>query len=268
MPDLSMITDWLLTYIPKVVAAGVIFVVGRILAAWIARVTMRLMERHRVEETLMKFLRNIIYYALLVVVVISALNQLGVNTTSFMAVLGAAGLAVGLALKDSLSNFSSGVMLILFRPFKLGDFVEAGGVTGTVKEISIFNTELATPDNQKVIVPNSSIMGNVITNVTAHDTRRVDIVMGIGYGDDIGKARDIMADVLRAESRVLADPEPQIAVAELADSSVNFVVRPWTKTEDYWAVKFALLEEIKRRFDEAGISIPYPQQDVHLFKES
>jgi small conductance mechanosensitive channel len=248
-------------------AALAIFVIGRWVAQWMTRVLARLLERQKVEQTLVKFLKNIVYYALLAAVVIAALNRLGVNTTSFVAVVGAAGLAVGLALKDSLGNFSSGVMLILFRPFKIGDFVTAGGVSGTVKEISIFNTELATPDNQKVIVPNSAIMGNVITNVTANPTRRIDLVYGIGYTDDTVKAKDIIAAVITADSRILKEPASTIAVAELADSSVKIVARPWVKTDEYWAVRFDLVEKVKHEFDKAGISIPFPQRDVHMYMD-
>lgn len=255
------------TYIINIVAALAIFVIGRWVAKWLTRILSRLMERQNIEQTLIKFLKNIVYYALLVAVIIAALNRLGVNTTSFVAVVGAAGLAIGLALKDSLGNFSAGVMLIFFRPFKIGDFVTAGGVSGTVKEISIFNTELATPDNQKVIVPNSSIMGNVITNVTANATRRIDLIYGISYTDDTVKAKEIIASVFKADARILPEPAPFIAVSELADSSVNIVARPWVKTEEYWAVRCDLVEKVKHEFDKAGISIPFPQRDVHMYME-
>jgi small conductance mechanosensitive channel len=217
-----------------------------------------------VDVTLLSFLENIIYYTLIIIVIIAALGQLGINTTSFLTIVGAAGLAIGLALKDSLSNFASGVMLILFRPFGVGDAVTAGGVSGSVVAISLFNTTLNTPDNQRIIVPNSSITGNVITNVTANDTRRVDLVIGVGYDDDIKKAKEVLTKIIQEEPRVLDTPKPLIAVSELADSSVNFVVRPWVKTSDYWAVYFDLTEKIKLTFDEQGISIPYPQQDVHI----
>ncbi|MEC4677190.1 MAG: mechanosensitive ion channel domain-containing protein, partial [Nitrospirota bacterium] len=193
--------------------------------------------------------------------------QLGINTTSFLTIIGAAGLAIALALKDSLSNFASGVMLVLFRPFREGDVVTAAGMTGKVTNIAIFNTTLTTGDNQLVIVPNSAITANVITNVTANSTRRIDLVIGIGYNDDIAKAKKIIMRLIEADSRILKDPAPGIALAELADSSVNFNVRPWVKKEDYWAVRSDLMEQIKITFDEEGISIPYPQQDVHLFPE-
>lgn len=244
-----------------------ILVIGRAIARSLSNFTGHTLEQRQIEQTLVSFLRNIIYYALMAAVFLAALNQVGINTASFLVVMGAAGLAVGLALKDSLGNVSSGVMLILFRPFKIGDFVTAGGVSGTVKEISIFNTELNTPDNQKVIVPNSTIMGNVITNVTAHPTRRLDLLFGISYGDDTAKAKEIIAAIIAAEPRVLPEPAPVIAVSELADSSVNIIARPWVKTSEYWAIRFELLEKVKQAFDQAGITIPFPQRDVHLYNE-
>ncbi len=258
---------WISTFSIKLVTAILIFLVGKWLARRLTDLFAAVLERHKTEITLVNFLRNIAYYALLIAVVIAALGQLGINTTSFLTVVGAAGLAIGLALKDSLGNFSAGVLLILFRPFKVGDFVTAGGVSGTVEQISIFNTELATPDNQQVLVPNSSIMGNVITNVTAKPTRRIDLTIGISYGDDMGRAKEVLARVLQEESRLLSEPAASIAVAELGASSVNLVVRPWVRTADYWDVRFALTEKIKAGFDKEGISIPFPQQDVHLFME-
>jgi small conductance mechanosensitive channel len=197
-------------------------------------------------------------------VIVAAIGTLGVQTTSFVAVLGAAGLAVGFALQGSLSNFAAGVMLIVFRPFKAGDYVEAGGTAGSVQEVSIFTTVMKTPDNKKVIIPNSQITGGSITNYSAMETRRVDMVFGIGYGDNIKQAKDTLEQILAADERILKDPAPTIAVSELADSSVNFVVRPWVKTADYWAVYFDLTEKVKLTFDEKGISIPFPQQDVHM----
>ena len=264
---IQAVSNWVTLYSGRVIAALVVFIVGRWLAKRISRICVTVLERSKVERTLINFLSNIVYYALLAAVIIAALNQLGVSTASFLTVIGAAGLAIGLALKDSLGNFSSGVMLILFRPFKIGDFVTVAGVSGTVEEINIFNTGMKTPDNQKIIVPNSSIMGNVITNVTANPIRRIDLVVGIGYGDKIDQAKDVLRRILAEESHILKDPAPAIAVSELADSSVNFVVRPWVKTEDYWTIRFDLMEKIKLQFDEAGINIPYPQQDVHMFVE-
>lgn len=256
------------TYALKIVAAIIILLIGKWVSRKISRLVSKLLHKNNIDVTLINFLENIVYYTLLVVVAIAALGQLGINTTSFLTIVGAAGLAIGLALKDSLSNFASGVMLILFRPFRIGDVVNAGGVLGKVDSITIFNTVLNTPDNQRVIVPNSSITSGVITNITANPTRRVDLVMGIGYDDDIKKAKGIMEQIIKDDDRILTDPAPTIAVSELADSSVNFVVRPWVKTDDYWNVYFDLTEKIKTTFDKEGISIPYPQQDVHMYTET
>ena len=261
------LTVWVTQYSVKLVAAILIIIIGRWISRRISRLLGRLLEKNNVDVTLVRFAENLIYYALIVVVLIAAVGQLGINTTSFLTIVGAAGLAIGLALKDSLSNFAAGVMLILFRPFRVGDFVEAGGVTGTVQGITMFNSILNTPDNQKVIVPNGIVTSNVITNVTANTTRRVDLVIGIGYDDDVAKAKEVLTGIINAEKRILPDPAPKIAVSELGDSSVNFVVRPWVKTEDYWDVYFDLTEKIKITFDKEGISIPYPQQDVHFFTE-
>lgn len=264
---LDIILNWLSVYSVKVVAAILVLIIGKWIARKISKVLEVLLEKNKVDVTLVGFLSNITYYALLIVVLIAAAGQLGVNTTSFLTIVGAAGLAVGLALKDSLSNFASGVMLILFHPFKVGELINAGGVTGKVEKITIFTTIINTLDNQRVIVPNGHITAGVITNINANPTRRVDMVFGIGYDDDILKAKKILMDLLNADERVLKDPAPTVAVAELADSSVNFNVRPWVKTEDYWGVYLDLTEKVKLTFDEAGISIPYPQQDVHFFNE-
>ena len=264
---IETLTYWATTYSVKIIAAILIFLIGKWLAGRISRLTTKLLGKNNIDVTLVNFLESIIYYTLLIVVIIAAAGQLGINTTSFLTIVGAAGLAIALALKDSLANFSSGVMLIMFRPFRVGDFVNTGGVSGSVISIALFNTTLDTPDNQRVIVPNSSITSNVITNVTANDTRRVDLVIGIGYDDDIKKTKEVLKKVLEEEERVLDTPKANIAVSELADSSVNFVVRPWVKTSDYWDVYFDLTEKIKIVFDKEGISIPYPQQDVHMFNE-
>ncbi len=265
---LDTLTIWVTQYSVKLLGAVLIFIVGRWISQRLSRLSGRLLEKNSVDVTLIKFAENVIYYSLIVVVIIAALGQLGINTTSFLTIVGAAGLAIGLALKDSLSNFAAGVMLILFRPFRVGDYVEAGGVNGTVKGITLFNTVLHTPDNQVIIVPNGMITSNVITNVTANDTRRVDLVIGISYEDEITKAKEILSGLINADKKILADPAPQIAVSELADSSVNLVVRPWVKSEDYWSVYFDLNENIKITFDKEGISIPYPQQDVHIIAET
>ena len=209
-----------------------------------------------------------LYFALLVVVVMAALDRLGVNTSSVLAVFAAAGLAVGLALKDSLSNFAAGVMLVFFKPFKNGDFIEAAGNMGVVEEIRIFNTIIRTGDNREIIIPNSHIYGGTIVNFSARDTRRIDLVFGIGYGDDLKKAKAMIEKIMADDERILKDPEPVVMLLELADSSVNFAVRPWVNSADYWTVRADLLESLKTKCDEEGISIPYPQQDVHVFQEA
>ncbi len=248
----------------KIVIAIAIFIVGKIIARILSNLIKKAMTRAGTDAILVGFIGNITYGILLVAVVLAAIDSLGVNVTSLMAIVAAAGLAIGLALKDSLGNFAAGVMIIIFRPFKIGDFITAGGVSGVVDEIGLFATIMHTGDNQRLIVPNSSIIGGNITNTSALPTRRIDLVFGIGYTDNIGQARDIMMAVIEADERILKDPAPAIAVGELADSSVNLNVRPWVDSGDYWPVRADLLENIKVKFDEAGISIPYPQQDVHM----
>jgi small conductance mechanosensitive channel len=264
---LSVAWDWLGDNAGKIVLAFAILVVGRWLAKAATGLVVRVMNKRDVDVTLTKFLTSIFYYTLLILVFIAAAGQLGIDTMSFVTILGAAGLAVGLALKDSLSNFASGVMLIVFKPFKVGDFVEVGGKMGAVEAISIFNTVMTSPDNKLVIVPNAEVTGGVITNFTAKETRRVDLVFGIGYGDDIKRAKEVLEGLLAADPRVLEEPAPKVAVSELGDSSVNFVVRPWVKTADYWDVFWDLTEKVKLAFDAEGISIPFPQRDVHLYKD-
>jgi small conductance mechanosensitive channel len=266
--DSETILPLLLSWGGRIVAALLIFLVGRWISKRIAAGVAAATERANVDPTLTKFLRSVIYMALLVMVILAAVQQLGVEATSFFAILGAAGLAIGLALKDSLANFSSGVMLVFFRPFKAGDYVEAGGVAGTVDSISIFNTILKTPDNRVVIVPNSQIYAGAITNFSALDTRRIDLVFGISYDDDVARAKELMRSVVEADERVLEDPAPTIMMLELGDSSVNFAVRPWVATPDYWAVRGDLLENIKKALEDNGMSIPYPQRDVHLIGQA
>ena len=248
----------------QVLAAIAILIIGRLLAKLISKLTRRLMTKSKVEPTLITFVGNLIYITLLVFVIIAAMAQLGIQTTSFIAVIGAAGLAVGLALQGSLANFAAGVLLLIFRPFKVDDFIEGAGVTGTVEEIGIFTTQLKSPDNKKIIIPNAKITGDNITNFSAKPIRRVDLVIGVGYGDDLKKVKEVLYDLLSQDDRILKDPAPTVAVMELADSSVNFAVRPWVKGADYWDVYFDTTEKVKTRFDAEGICIPFPQRDVHL----
>ncbi len=266
--DPEILTPLLLPWSMKIVGALAIFVLGRWVAQAIARALRRLMDRAGMDVSLAGFLSNMAYAALLAMVIIAALDTLGFETTSLIAVFGAAGLAIGLALQGSLSNFAAGVMLMIFRPFKSGDFVEAGGVNGVVEQVRVFNTMIRTGDNREITVPNKRILDDNITNFTTRDTRRIDLVMGIGYDDDIGKAKSIMEKVLSEEDRVLREPEPVIMVLELADSSVNIAVRPWVMTADYWATRGDLLHKMKIELENAGLSIPYPQRDVHLFQEA
>ena len=255
-------------YAVDIIIALIIVVLGRMVVKMVGNLTGKLMKKRGVDETLRKFAMSIVTALLMAVVFIAALGQLGVETTSLVAIVGAAGLAIGLALQGSLSNFASGVMLIVFRPFKAGDFVEAGSATGVVQEVSIFTTTMLSPDNKRIIIPNAQITGGHITNYSAEEKRRVDLVFGIGYKDDIKKAKTIMMEIVTSDDRVLAEPAPTVGVLELGDSSVNFVVRPWVKTADYWAVYFDVTERMKLRFDAEGISIPFPQRDVHLFQQS
>lgn len=253
-------------YAWPVVAAIAIFVIGRWVSALIRKGIERTMLKHQVDETLVKFAGNLAYVLLMVAVIIAALNQVGIQTTSLIAVLGAAGLAVGLALQGSLSNFASGVMLIMFRPFKVGDFVSAGGEMGSVEEIALFTTQLKTPDNKAIIVPNAQITGGTITNFSAKPTRRIDLVIGVSYSDDLKQVKAVLNDMLSSDERILKDPEPTVGVVSLGESSVDFAVRPWVNASDYWAVYFDLLQGIKERFDAEGISIPFPQRDLHVIK--
>jgi len=259
----QLLSTYVVPWGVNLITALVIFVVGRWAAKMLLGLIRRLLIKIKMDEILINFIISITSAIFLLFIIIAALDQLGVDTTSLIALLGAAGLAVGLALQNSLQNFAAGVMLIVFRPFKIGDFVEAGGTSGVVESISIFSTLMRTGDNREVIVPNGSIYNGTITNFSARETRRIDMVFGIGYDDDIKKAKDVIAGILSSDERVHKSPEPLIAVGELADSSVNFNVRPWVNSGDYWAVKFDITERIKIAFDEAGISIPYPQMDIH-----
>jgi len=252
----------------NIVTAIVIFVVGKWVVNLITRGVRTLMQRQEVDKTLETFIGNLLRMVLMVFVIIAAISAVGIQTTSLIAVIGAAGLAVGLALQGSLSNFAAGVLIVMFRPYKVGDFIEGAGIAGVVESVQILQTILKTGDNKQVIVPNSQIMGSIITNYSANETRRVDMVVGVSYGDDLDKVRKTLAELVAADDRILDDPACTIAVSELADSSVNFVVRPWVRTQDYWPVMFGLTEAIKKRFDQEGISIPFPQRDVHLYQAS
>jgi small conductance mechanosensitive channel len=253
-------------WVMNILFAILIVVVGRIVVKWLMKLVRKLMVRADFDPILVNFASSIVNVVLMLFVFIAALDQLGVDTTSLIALIGAAGLAVGLALQGSLQNFAAGVMLVVFRPFKIGDVVDAGGAMGKIEKISIFSTTMITPDNRDIIVPNGQIYSGTITNYSANETRRVDLVFGIGYGDDMRKAKEIMEDIVAKHELILADPAPGVAVAELADSSVNFNVRPWVNAADYWTVRADVIEQVKTAFDENGISIPFPQMDVHLDK--
>ncbi len=243
-----------------------IFVVGQLIAKIVSRVIVKLLSHTKLDKILVDFLSSVVRALLLVVVIVAALDKLGVNTNSLIAMLGAAGIAIGLALQSSLQNFAAGFMLLIFRPFKAGDFVETAGTSGIIDSIGIFSTKLYTGDNKEVIIPNGAIYSSNIVNYSSRKTRRIDMIFGISYGDDIRLAKDIILKVVEEEERVLKDPKPEVAVGELAASSVNFVVRPWVKSDDYWAVKFAINEKIKLAFDENNITIPFPQTVVNIKK--
>jgi len=267
MSDFAEASSWvsfLLPWVIRVALAVVIFFVGRKLAKWLSDWLAGQLKKQDLDDMLIRLVKNSTYVVLLGFVVLAALEQLGINTTSALAVFGAAGLAVGLAVKDSLSNFAAGVMIVFFRPFTLGHFIEAAGSSGTVVEVGLFNTTLLTPDNKRIVIPNRLVYNETIVNYSAEDTRRVDLVFGIGYDDDISKARQIIESIMAEDERILKDPAPAVVISALADSSVNFAVRPWVKGENYWGVHNAMLEKVKLAFDEYGISIPYPQQDIHM----
>jgi small conductance mechanosensitive channel len=266
MDSSDILNTFIIPWGIKIAIAIAIFYVGRMVVGLVVKAAEKFLRNRGQDEILVRFLCSIMRWVLLLFVVVAALSQLGIDTTSLVALLGAAGLAIGLSLQGSLSNFASGVMLIVFRPFTKGDFVEAGGATGVVDSINIFTTTMTTPDNKEVILPNGSVLGGNITNYSARPTRRVDMVFGIGYDDDIRKAKKLLEEIIAADDRVLADPAPAVVVGELADSSVNFLVRPWVNAADYWGVFWDTTETVKLRFDEAGISIPYPQMDVHMDK--
>ena len=260
----TQIYGMLAKYGLQVLGAILIFLIGRYAAKLVSKLLARVLTKAKVDATLVPFIENLAYTAMLVFVAVAALGQAGVQTTSFIAVLGAAGLAVGLALQGSLANFASGVLLLVFKPFRVGDFVEIGGVQGTVKAVQIFNTVLDSPNNVRIVVPNGTVTGGSISNYTINGTRRVDLIVSVSYDDDLKKARRVIESVLAAEPRILASPAPVVAVSEMAESSIDFVVRPWVKTADYWPVYWDLTEKLKVTLDEHGLTIPFPQQEIYI----
>lgn len=262
----ARVVELLTVYGLKVLAAIIVFIVGRWVAKLLRNFTKRMMTKHQLDPAIVSFVVSLVYLSLLTFVVLASLGQLGIQTTSFIAIIGAAGLAIGLALQGSLANFAAGFLMIIFRPFKVGDYIEGAGVAGTVDAIQIFTTQLKTPDNKMIIIPNAKLTADNITNFSTTGTRRVDLVFGISYTDDIDKAKGILAELLAQDGRVLKSPEPLIGVLALADSSVNFAVRPWVNSSDYWGVYFDMTEKTKKRFDAEGISIPFPQRDVHIYE--
>lgn len=262
--DPEVVAPLILSWAGRVLAALAIFLGGRWVAQTLRRAVRRAIAAAEMDATVARLSSSLIYIVLMVFVVLTALTALGMNTTNFLVVLGAAGLAVGLALRDSLANVCAGVMLVMFRPFRVGDFIDAAGVSGSVRSIRLFSTVLKTPDNRVVTVPNALIHADTITNYSAEDTRRIDLVIGIGYGDDIARARALIQGVLSQDDRILHDPPPAMLLSQLGESSVDIAVRPWVKSADYWAVRSDLLERIKRALEHAGLSIPYPQRDLHI----
>ena len=264
---MTMVTSQVVAWTPKIAGALAVVFFGWMFAGWARGFTRKALGRSGVDAALVPFVSGIVYVTAIVLVGITAVGTLGVQASSFVAIIGAAGLAIALAFQGTFSNFAAGVMLLTFRPFQLENFVEIGGQSGTVKEIGIFSTKLATPDNVEIRIPNSSVFGNTMKNYSANDTRRIDLVVGVGYDDDLGVAVRTCQDVITADPRVLAEPAPVVAVSEMADSSVNLVVRPWVAASDYWATRWDLTRALKEQLEAAGCSIPYPQRDVHLFQQ-
>ncbi|MBD0788800.1 small-conductance mechanosensitive channel MscS [Vibrio sp. Y2-5] len=271
--SLNKMSDWLssnsdlfIQYGVNIVSAILILIIGNIIVKAVAGSVAKVLHKKEMDKAVVEFIHGLVRYVLFVIVLIAALGRVGVETASVVAVIGAAGLAIGLALQGSLSNFAAGVLIVGFRPFKSGDYVEVSGVAGSVEAIQIFQTILKTPDNKMVVVPNGAIIGGSITNYSRHATRRVDLVIGVSYKADLQLTKKVIRETLEKDSRILKDPDITIGVLALADSSVNFVVRPWCKTEDYWGVYFDSMQEIKEALDANGIEIPFPQMDVHLNK--
>lgn len=258
----------LILYVPKLVAAILLFAIGFYLIGFFTRSLKSLMNKREVDPTLIPFLSSIFSIVLKILLVVSVASMVGIQTTSFVAVIGAAGLAIGLAMQGSLSNFAGGVLIILFKPYRVGDFIESQGELGTVHSIQILYTVLKSPDNKTIVIPNSAVMGGTITNYSVEDNRRLDLVFGVSYGDDIKKVKELLTKMAEDDERVLREPAPPfIAIKEMADSSVNFLFRVWVKKEDYWPMTFDMQERVKSTFDKEGISIPFPQRDVHLFPQ-
>ncbi len=266
--DYQQYIDMAINWGIKIIGALAVFIIGKYLAQIFTKFLRKALEKTKTDVTLIKFLGDLTYFGLLILVIIAALGTLGINTTSFTAIIAAAGFAVGMALKDNVSNFGAGVLILFLKPFKVGDVVDAGGASGSVEEIGIFNTIIKSGDNTITIVPNSNIIGKNITNYSSKPIRRIDLVIGVGYEDDLKLVKKTLEEIISSDERILKDPAPTIALSELADSSVNFNVRPWVKSKDYWNVRSDLLERIKLTFDEKGINIPYPQMDIHIEKAS
>lgn len=263
----TILNDWLIPYGTKILLAIAIFVIGKSLAKFISRLLAKAVLASTKDEMLQSFVRSISYFLLLLIVVIAALSQLGINTSSLVALIGAAGLAIGLSLQNSLQNFAAGVMLLIFKPFKKGDLIETGGMSGTVEEMGLLMLELRTGDNKTVLIPNGKVFSDSIVNYSDNETRRIDFIFDISYDADITQAKSIVADILANEQNVLKDPAPVIAVSALAANSVQLVVRPWVNTPNYWATYWGIMEKVKLAFDEAGIAIPYNQMDIHITSE-
>lgn len=264
---LALAVEEIVAWLPKIAGALAVLFLGWIVAGWLTGLVKKALRKSRVDDSLIPFLGGVVRVALIAMVAIAAVGALGIPAASFVAVIGAAGLAIALAFQGTFSNFAAGVMLLTFRPFKAGDFVDVAGQSGTVKEVGIFTTVLAAPDNVRIDVPNSSIFGETIKNFSANENRRIDLVVGVSYDDDLGVAVRTCQDVVSSDPRVLDDPALVVAVHEMADSSVNLVVRPWVKTADYWATRWDLTRALKEQLEAAGCSIPYPQRDVHLFQQ-
>jgi small conductance mechanosensitive channel len=266
--SVQKIQEMIATYGLSLIAGIIIFVVGKWLSKWLSGVVEKILSKTNVDPTLTKFAKNCVYSVMMIFVILAALSKIGIQTTSFIAVIGAAGLAVGMALQGSLANFAAGILIVFFRPYKVDDFISAGGISGTVKEVQIFNTVLATPDNVRVIIPNAQVTSGSISNFSHNPTRRIDLVASISYGDDIAKAKQVLKSVLEQDSRVLKDPSFKVAVSEMGESSVNLIVRPWVNASEYWDVRFDLVEKIKLALEANGLNIPFPQRDIHIISQT